>query len=77
MLGFEVDNIQIMWVYQFIYTQDVNTTKNVKIVDEPQMDKIFVGIEDEEYIYLLNQLNIFLDKHCGNAVEKYIYLEDI
>lgn len=76
MLGFEIDDLQIVWVFQFIY--DISESENIlKIVIEPQMDKSFVGIIDEKYTYLLDQLNMFLDKHCGDAVEKYIYLEDI
>lgn len=79
MLGFEIDDLQIIWVHQFIHViNDGLELENImKIITEPQMDKTFVGITNEKYTYLLDQLNMFLNKHCGDAVEKYIYLEDI
>jgi hypothetical protein len=76
MLGFEIEDLQIIWVYQFISNND-ESDKIIKIVSCPHMDKTFVGIVNEKYTYLLDELNMFLDKHCGDAVEKYIYLEDI
>lgn len=76
MLGFEIDDLRVLWVEQFIYSNE-ESEKYMKLIISPELDKNFVGIVDEKYTYLLDQLNIFLDKHCGDAVEKYIYLEDI
>lgn len=76
MLGFEIDDLQVLWVEQFIYSNE-ESEKYMKLIISPELDKNFVGIVDEKYTYLLDQLNIFLDKHCGDAVEKYIYFEDI
>jgi hypothetical protein len=77
MFGFEINDDQIIWIYQFTSYND-ELDKIIKIVEEPQMDSPFVGIIDEKDTYLLCQLYMFLDKHCkGDVVEKFIYLEDI
>lgn len=77
MLGFEINDLQITWVVQFCSLLDDNHETYLKIVQEPHLDKTFVGITNEKYIYILDNLKLYLDKHCGDAVEKYIYIEDI
>jgi hypothetical protein len=71
--GFEINNLQIIWIYQFKTLSPENECITLDI--DPIV--MFVGIINMKNISILENLNIFLDKHCGDAVEKFYYLEDI
>jgi hypothetical protein len=71
--GFEIDDLQVIWICQFKSLSSENDC--ISIIIEPTV--MFVGITDKKHINILENLNMFLDKHCGDAVEKFYYIKDI